>query len=423
MVNLIALQILFAWCGSVTDNAASVVIRVAQATPSMVLEVSPAEDFRGPRLQFPPTPTLPRHDENVLRFQLHGLRPDTRYHYRLRNPETSSPRLGGFTTLPPRGEAVSFTFAFASCAETGSNHPVFDTILDQSPLFFLHAGDLHYEDIDTNEPDRFRQAYLQSLSAPSQARLYRETPVFYLWDDHDFGPNNSDRTSPARPAAHLTYRENVPHFPLANAFNDGPITQTFSVGRVLFILLDLRSDRDPPKPNADNSPPSMLGSWQKQWLKNELLNARDHHPLIFILSGVPWIGESTPWGDNWGRYPEERTELSDWMVENRITGVCFLSGDAHMLAADDGRHNRYTSDGQGPGFPVLQAGSLDRRGSIKGGPYSVPPVLPAPGEGQFGLVQVIDRGDSLHVLFRGLNHEGTEKLRLKFDVGGHDFSL
>ena len=39
-----------------------------------------------------------------------------------------------------------------------------------------------------------------------------------------------------------------------------------------------------------------------------------------------------------------------------------MSGDAHMLAVDDGSHTP-------GGFPVMHASPLDKKGSIKGGPY------------------------------------------------------
>ena len=41
----------------------------------------------------------------------------------------------------------------------------------------------------------------------------------YMWDDHDYGPNDSDRFSPARDAALSSYRDVVPHFPLPGAFS------------------------------------------------------------------------------------------------------------------------------------------------------------------------------------------------------------
>ena len=54
-----------------------------------------------------------------------------------------------------------------------------------------------------------------------------------------------------------------------------------------------------------------------------------------------------------------------------------LSGDAHMLAFDDGRNNAHG------GFVVAQAAPLDRFVRRKGGPYSHDP--PDQRNGQFGV--------------------------------------
>ncbi|MGC5271651.1 alkaline phosphatase D family protein, partial [Salmonella enterica] len=73
---------------------------------------------------------------------------------------------------------------------------------------------------------------------------------------------------------------------------NGPITQTFSVGRVKFIMTDLRSDRDSVT-NKDDANKSILGADQKAWLKKELLASNGKFPLIVWMSTVPWIGNPT----------------------------------------------------------------------------------------------------------------------------------
>lgn len=417
------------WSGGVTDTAAVVVAKLAEPTPDARLEVSEDEDFGDSQFVGRDTPPAGGLEE-IVRFQVSGLKPSTRYHYRIRGagPADGSGR-GTLVTFPAAGTPTSFRFTVSSCARTGSTHQVFNRIAAQNPLFHLTTGDLHYENIDRNSRGAFRDAYESVMISPSQAALYRRVPFIYTWDDHDFGPNGSDRHSPSREASLLTYREYVPHYPLAWDEERrlaliapgqpppaalGPITQAFTVGRARFLVLDARSERDDAA-KTDTAGKTMLGSWQKAWLKRELLASKGRDPLVFIVSSVSWVSNETTTRDNWGRYATERAELSDWMVENGVTGVCFLSGDAHMLAADDGRNNRYGRH-QGPGFPALQAAPLDRSGSVKGGPWSVEPVLPAEGEGQFGLVQVEDRGDRIDVLFLGLNHDAREKLRLAFSV-------
>src|SRR6185369_5097854 len=206
-----------------------------------------------------------------------------------RHGQLDRTKRGELRTFPPAGPA-SFTLAFASCARTGSASDVFDRIRELRPLFYMNMGDFHYLDIRTNSRPRFRAAYDTVLASPQQSELYRQIPFVYMWDDHDFAGNNSDRKSKAHEASRLTYEEYVPHYPLSFAQEDLAICQSFAVGRVKFILTDLRSQRDEPK-KKDNAEKSMLGAKQKEWFKSELLAANGKYPLICWVSSVPWIGE------------------------------------------------------------------------------------------------------------------------------------
>jgi phosphodiesterase/alkaline phosphatase D-like protein len=288
---------------------------------------------------------------------------------------------------------VSFTFAFGGCARSGSNGAVFDAIRARDPLFFLVLGDFFYGNIDANDPEEFRSQYERALSRPAQAALYRSTPVDYVWDDHDFGPNDSDSNSSSRSAALETYRGLAPHYPLHDS---EAIYHAFSVGRVRFVVTDTRSAR---------TPASMLGPRQKVWLKEELLAAKRNRQLAVWVNSVPWIAAASAGADSWAGYPNERRELASFVARNGIGNLLMLSGDAHMLAIDDGSNNRYAIDGD-RSFPVMHAAALDRRGEVKGGPYSEGAFG---GSGQFGTVSVRDTGGStIQVALAGWNHRGEQ---------------
>jgi len=81
--------------------------------------------------------------------------------------------------------------------------------------------------------------------------------------------------------------------------------------------------------------------------------------------------------------------------------VVMLSGDAHMLAFDDGRHNQHG------GFVVAQAAPLDRFLNRKGGPYSHEPRRQA--NGQFAVLSVDDTGTTLTATLQGYRHLGGER--------------
>lgn len=400
------------WVGAVTPHSAVVKVVPKNGFRKIVLLLG---EVGNPHQWQKILPKSAKGDS--LEFYLERLKPDTSYQYLIEvNGNTENDKLGSFLTFPKN--AATFQFAFASCAQTNSVSPVFTAIKNVKPLFYLNTGDLHYEDISKNDPDLFRKAYRNVLASPTQAELYRNIPLVYMWDDHDFAGDNSDGKSVARSAAREVYQEIVPHYPLVEGNGDVPIYQSFVIGRVKFLITDLRSERSPAA-HADDAKKTMFGEKQKTWFKKELLNAKGKYALIFWVSSVPWITKSSKGGrsppDHWGSYTTERREISDFIVQNQITGLCLLSGDSHMLAADDGTNSDYSTVGN-LRIPVLQAGPLDRPKSQKGGPYSHGVYLPKPREGCFGLVKVEDNGADIRVSFSGRNQHNEEKIDLAFTV-------
>jgi phosphodiesterase/alkaline phosphatase D-like protein len=431
------------WVGAVT--ATSAVVKVRISTPEALTRLSVAEESGIRTAFFTEVQTVP--SSRIAKFELKNLKPLTHYLYNIEvNGRFERGTLGQFTTFP--AGAASFTFAFASCARTASAHLVFRTIRENRPLFFMNIGDFHYSNINSDNPERFYAAYDEVLTSAPQAELYRNVPFVYIWDDHDYGGNNSSRTAASHFAARKVYNDYVPHYPLAAGPGDVPIYQAFTVGRIRFVLTDLRSERTPDG-EKDTPEKTMMGRQQKAWFKQELLNSSGRYPVIFWVSTVPWIGTAgvdvysaatnvdglmpvvnllpraqqqfnnrkrDPWLDDyWAGFAFERVEIANFVKEHHIRGLCILHGDAHMLAADNGSHSDYATGG-GASIPVLAAAPLDQDGSIKGGPYSQGVYKPLRGEGCFGLVTVLDRGDKVRVVYSGRNQFNHEKIGLTFEV-------
>lgn len=394
------------WCGGVTASGA--VVKGDIPPGHIRLVVSSVMDLTAPRRTFEPM----RRTGAPAVFTISGLEPDTDYFYALEigTGLTDAPH-AHFKTFP--AGVAGFSFAFASCARNGSSHPVFETIRRKKPLFFLHLGDLHYSNIKAADERPFRAAYQAVLGSPAQSALMREVPFIYMWDDHDYGPNSSDRKSPGHRVARLIYQEYVPHFPLEAGVGDVPVYQTFSVGRIRFIITDLRSERDPAI-NADGVGKSMMGAPQLRWFKEQLLQAKAEAALTFWVSTVPWIGAS-PKTDGWSGYATERRNIANFIKGNGIKNLCILAGDAHMLAADGGVNADY-ADGGGAPVPVLHGSPLDQKSSFKGGPYGEGSYRAEKGEGCFGWVEVNDDGNQVGVRYSGRNHLDAVKLSYAFDV-------
>ncbi len=388
------------WSGAVTTESATVNAKLKAASSSVRLVVSENVDLSSP--VYSGTAVASAVNNNTVSLSISGLQSDTPYYYAVEaDGQLDSETHGQFHTFDDG--PFSFMFAFAGDAIQGSNQPVFDKVRAENPLFFVNPGDLMYSDIGVNDINLFRSAFADSLAQPRQQALYSAVPIAYMWDDHDYGPNDSDKNSPSREAARLVYQETVPHYPMQDDPADHPacgysnpaacrsINQAFAVGRAYFILTDLRSERDP-KSQTDNSSKTMMGAVQKTWFKEQLLYANGRYPLIFWLSSVPYIEAQTGGSDRWGGYATERAEIANFIKDNNIENVVIIAADAHMIALDDGTNSDYAAGG-GAALPVLHAAALNRSGSVKGGPYSHGTYQnPSAADGQYATVNVTDTG-------------------------------
>jgi phosphodiesterase/alkaline phosphatase D-like protein len=341
--------------------------------------------------------------DRVVRFDVASLAPGTRYRFVVEVDGTRDRGRGLGTFLTPQVGAQSFTVTAGSCARTGSNGAVFDAIRAEQPLLHLALGDMHYENIESTDPARWIDAWGRALTTPAQSALARSVPMAYVWDDHDYGPNDAGATAVGRSAAREAYRRAAPHYDLAAG--DHPINQAFSIGRVRFVLTDARSER---------TGSTVLGEAQLAWLFDELASASRSHAVVVWMNSNPWIGEADPTADGWAGVPGERERIGSFLEDEGIQNLVMVSGDAHMEAIDDGTNSGYAPGGGG-GFPVLHAAPLDRPGNIKGGPYSHGAIA---GAGQYGVIDVLDDGgDEVRVTLSGKSWDGrvllTHEVRVR----------
>lgn len=385
------------WSGSLTSRDVTVVAGLLEGAREAGVEMVPVGGGATVR-----SPIVAVSDESIARLPVTGLAPDTAYDYRVVVDGVADRSRGVGSLRTPAEGPTSFRVALSGCARVGSNGAVFDAIAATDPLLFLLLGDFHYANLDSTDPADFRVAYERQLTQPGQAALYREVPIGYIWDDHDYGPNDAGADSPTRTAARTAYRQVVPHYPLVEP-GDAPIQQAFTIGRVRFVMTDTRSER---------TAESMLGDEQEQWLIDELSTASSTHAVVVWVNAVPWVGAADPLSDTWAGWSDDRRRIADAVSAAGVDNLVMLSGDAHMVAIDDGTNTDYSSTGTG-GFPLLHAAALDRPGSVKGGPYSEGTF---PGGGQFATMDIDDDGSSVVVTFTGRTWEGEELVRYQFGV-------
>src|SRR5205085_9680543 len=131
--------------------------------------------------------------------------------------------------------------------------------LTTKPRFFVHLGDMHYADIATNSEALFDTQIDGVLGGTHSGPFLRNIPTYWIQDDHDFGPNDSDSTSASRPASLAVFRRRAPNpvGPYTGATE--PPCYSFVQGRVRFLMTDGRSQRDTN---------GVLGTTQVAWFQS-----------------------------------------------------------------------------------------------------------------------------------------------------------
>lgn len=263
-------------------------------------------------------------------IQIKELKPQQRYFYcvLLEGKPAMTRPYPFFETPALEGAAGRVRFAFTSCVgnwgrDAAAGYADMAARTNMDLLFML--GDNHYA--NTNDPIRQREFYFDQRRQPGWRELTEDVPTYAVWDDHDYGPDNSDGTLPKKEVVLQTFKE---HW--ANPFYGEPgnpgVYCNFTRGEVEFFLLDVRYYRTPNKlTNAPNR--TMLGERQKEWLKRTLAASRAK--VKVIASGSEFQSDGTV--DGWRNFKQERDEILQHIEDNRIEGVLFISGDRHFTAA------------------------------------------------------------------------------------------
>jgi alkaline phosphatase D len=395
-------ETIYMWSGALTPNTVRVTAKLSEASTQARLAVSTTPDFANP--SFGQYVTANSTNNFMASMNITGLTPNTKYYYAVEvdgNLDNSLDDIGSFTT--PRIGAQSFKFTVGSC-NNSSAHVVFTKMAEKNPLLEVISGDFHYANPNSGTNINVHRLPYENnmLSQTASRNFHLQYPLAYVWDDHDYCGDNSGSSAAGRTNARLVYQEYVPHYPLAAGSGNVPIYQSFTIGRIHFIMSDLRSMRGVGNTASSDPNLSMMGTVQKQWFKDQCLYAKNNNLIIAWVTGVSFGGNQS---DNWGGFREERKELSDFFQTNNILNMFLLSGDAHMVAIDNGSNHDFSTAGNSNDYPVFQAAALNQSGGYKGGTYSeIGPVIPNGANnsyinpnssfGQYGVVDITDAGGS-----------------------------
>ncbi len=207
----------------------------------------------------------------------------------------------------------------------GGRHEIVDEIYEQKPEFMIWMGDnIYLREADWNARSSILKRYTHTRSYDKLQKLLGSTHHYATWDDHDFGPNNSDRSlwnKETTLEAFKLFWANPSY-----GFEDMPgVTTFFQWADLDFYMLDDRYYRSPEK-RRETVERELVGEQQIEWLIDALTSS--WAPFRFIVIGTQFLNPNAG-GENHATYPEERQKIIDLITKEKIPGVIFLTGDVH----------------------------------------------------------------------------------------------
>lgn len=238
-----------------------------------------------------------------------------------------------------RRDPPAFTFALGSCVyineeaydrpgkSYGGEYPIFNSIDSLRPSFMLWLGDNSYlRPGDFQSESGIHHRYSHSREVKEMQPMLRNMHHYAIWDDHDYGPNDSDRSYVhkdwTREAFELFWANPPAHHPSLAPGNG----TAFRYNDAEFFLLDNRTFRAPAACKTCNPKP-LLGQAQLDWLIDALSSSTATYKFVAIGGQV--LNSAEVWENYIHHHAAERKELLDRIAAEGIKNVVFLTGDRH----------------------------------------------------------------------------------------------
>lgn len=235
-----------------------------------------------------------------------------------------------FRTNPP-----DFKIAIGSCnfinekkddrpKPYGDQYQIFNSILAKKPDLMVWLGDNTYLRTPDFMTERgIRHRFRHTRAVPELQAFLGSVHHYATWDDHDFGPNDSDRSYVNKKMTEKAFNDYWGNLN-TNAAGNGGVTQHFAWNDVEFFMLDDRYHRAPN--NDPNKDKDYLGKQQLDWLIDALTNSNATFKIV--VNGGQVISDVDGF-ENYATYPTERAQLLQRLHDSKIEGVLFISGDRH----------------------------------------------------------------------------------------------
>jgi len=250
-----------------------------------------------------------------------------------------------FRTAAAASETGRVRIAFGSCSKVSqfNSGPIYKAIAEEQPDMALFVGDNSYFIVadgsdrhfhttgptgDWSSPEAMTARHLTTRMHPDLQAMFRAVPCYAVWDDHDYGPDNADRTFDLREEATAVFRQMWANPSYGTGSSPG-VFSSFRNGPVEIFLMDDRYHKYSPQKHKDVTPSTgeIWGMAQTDWLLAGL--KRSTAPVKVIANGTQVVTRSTGGEGHRREAQNELNRLLDHIRKHRIDGVVFLVGDRH----------------------------------------------------------------------------------------------
>lgn len=273
------------------------------------------------------------------------VEPSKKYEYELyiNSKKVSRPYTLEFQTQALwkwRTEPPEFKVAVGSCTyvnepefdRPGRNYgeptgKIFNSIYNKKPDLMLWTGDNTYlREPDWNSRTGILKRYTHTRSFEPFQALLANTHNYAVWDDHDYGPNDSDATFRNKEDALEAFKLfwGNPTYGLSNVPS---VFTRFEWADVEFFLVDDRMYRTPEGRKHTNR--TMLGQQQFDWLIDSLASSQATFKIV-VVGGQVLNPADSEFIETYVKFPEEKEKLLTALEKENIKGVVFLTGDRHQ---------------------------------------------------------------------------------------------
>jgi alkaline phosphatase D len=292
----------------------------------------------------------------TARLQLSGLRPGTRYTYRVSQGTRAAD--GEFVTAPGPDDPARVALLWSGdlggggfCRRADTGYRIFRAMARHRADFFVFVGDTIYSDHRCSGPglvpgadfvaatlDQFRQKHRYNREDPALVALLEATSVYAIWDDHEVRNDFAGPTEPLMPIGRQAFLEYWPI--VAPPEEPARLYRRFRWGRLLEVfILDTRQYRSA-NSHVDGPDKTMLGTPQRQWLIDGVAGSPAAWKIV--VTSVPLsVSTGRPHRDSWSSatvwgvpqegtgFATERDAILGALRQRGVRNLVFLTADVH----------------------------------------------------------------------------------------------